>query len=106
MNLIKSGHAYVNLQAWFSLLQATYLSGVATSTLLIHFLVQKHFFLAHKSRIFCNNTLMSAIIQETGGPLREERAVDGKLKSRLECMALYSRIFGYSFINWKQNTPE
>ena len=23
MNLIKSGHAYVNLQAWFSLLQAT-----------------------------------------------------------------------------------
>ena len=27
---------------------------------------------------------MSAIIQETGGPLREERAVDGKLKSRLE----------------------
>ena len=27
---------------------------------------------------------MSAIIQETGGPLKEERAVDGKLKSRLE----------------------
>ena len=27
---------------------------------------------------------MSAIIQETGGPLREERAVDGKLKSHLE----------------------
>ena len=27
---------------------------------------------------------MSAIIQETGGPLREERAVDGKLKSSLE----------------------
>ena len=27
---------------------------------------------------------MSAILQETGGPLREERAGDGKLKSRLE----------------------
>ena len=48
------------------------------------FLVQKHFCLAHKSRVFCNSTLMGAIIQETGGPLREERAVDGKLKSRLE----------------------
>ena len=50
----------------------------------MHFLVQKHFCLAHKSRVFCDNTLMGAIIQETGGPLREERAVDGKLKSRLE----------------------
>ena len=49
-----------------------------------YFLCKKHFCLAHKSRVFCNNTLMSAIIQETGGPLREERAVDGKLKSRLE----------------------
>ena len=48
------------------------------------FLVQKHFCLAHKNRVFCNNTLMSAIIQETGGPLRKERAVDGKLKSRLK----------------------
>ena len=46
--------------------------------------VQKHFRSAHKSRVFCKNTLMSAIIQETGGPFREERAVDGKLKSRLE----------------------
>ena len=38
---------------------------------------------------------MSAIIQETGGPLREERAVDGKLlKSRLEWLTLanYSEV--------------
>ena len=80
MNLIKSGHAYVNLQAWFALLQATCLVWSQAHI----FLVQKHFCLAHKSTVFCNNTLLSAIIQETGGPLREERAVDGKLKSRLE----------------------
>ena len=42
-----------------------------------------------RSRVFCNSTLMGAIIQETGGPLREERAVDGKLKSRLEWPKLY-----------------
>ena len=48
------------------------------------FFSAKTLLFGHKSRVFCNNTLMSAIIQETGGPLREERAVDGKLKSRLE----------------------
>ena len=43
---------------------------------------------------------MSAIIQETGGPLRVERAVDGKLKSRLEWPNghLPSRAQGYQYI--------
>ena len=50
----------------------------------MQFLVQKHFCLVHKSTVFCNSTLMSEIIQEIGGPLKEERAVDRKLQSRLE----------------------
>ena len=80
MDLIKSGHAYVNLRAWFSLLHASHLSGVATSTLLMC----KNTSVRPTRAEFSKNTLMSAIIQETGGPFREERAVDGKLKSRLE----------------------
>ena len=39
---------------------------------------------------------MSAIIQETGGPLKEGRAVDGKLKSRLEWPNLCSRLDKYA----------
>ena len=46
------------------------LSGVATNALLMHFLVYKHFCLAHRNIILCKNTLLSVIIQETGGPLR------------------------------------
>ena len=61
MNRIKSGHAYVNLQTWFALLQAMHLSGVATSILLMHFfLVQKHFRLAHKA-VFCMNPKSTGI---------------------------------------------
>ena len=59
------------------------LLGVATNTLVKPFLLQNHSCLAHKSTAFYNNALLSAIIHEMGGPLREEQAVNRKLKSHL-----------------------
>ena len=48
MNLIKPGHIYVNLVLSLVSIAASPLFGVATNTLLMHLLVQKHSCLAHR----------------------------------------------------------
>ena len=67
INIIKVGHTHVDLQALFAPLQAT--CRVCPQT---HFFTAKSLLFGPQSTAFCNNALSSAIIHETGGPLREE----------------------------------
>ncbi len=78
MNLINSGHSYVNFTS--SISTATYhLSGVARHTGNA-FLRAKALSLAYKSTVFCNNTLLSAVI---GSPLGEKQGTITKKYTRV-----------------------